>query len=411
MVHSWQDTWVFSEEIKKGSQSVTQLVTGHDGNRTGFLKRLRSSKNEKARKRFRQEVVAYETLRPEGLPALLEHNSEDWEDKSIPLYMVLEQIAGVDLADYVAKNGPLPIDDAFVLVFALAGTLRRCHEDGVVHRDIKPANVMLRGGQPQDPVLVDFGLSFNEASAIEDVTEVGEEVGNRFLRLPEQPFTNRTAISDVTQLSAILLYALTSEEPRVLLDAFNNMPHQRDFSRDRLSNLFQGRQRIRLMSLFDRSFSVSSTSRFQSVDEFVISLEAVRRDDGDEGLDTLMAEMDERLARPRVMSEIDRKRRLGRFDRVVRESIYALSKGRGTQVTQTGAGSSGANAAVPFTETQMGIGIGGEPNLVKYRIELYGEEAVLSADGEMVWRGSECTDQHFRDAIITAAVKAFNVSE
>jgi serine/threonine protein kinase len=75
-----------------------------------------------------------------------------------------------------------------------AWTYRRLFN--VTHRDIKPANVALRNDDITKPVLVDFGLSFNDSDA-DDLTRVGEEVGNRFLRLPEHAFGERGAASDV----------------------------------------------------------------------------------------------------------------------------------------------------------------------------------------------------------------------
>jgi hypothetical protein len=55
--------------------------------------------------------------------------------------------------------------------------------------------VVLRNGDITDPVLVDLGLSFNDADEDDDLTRAGEEVGNRFLRLPEHPSGGRDAVS------------------------------------------------------------------------------------------------------------------------------------------------------------------------------------------------------------------------
>jgi hypothetical protein len=56
---------------------------------------------------------------------------------------------------------------------------------------VKPANVVLRNDDLTAPVLVDFGLSFNDSDE-DDLTRVNEEVGNRFLRLPEHAFGGST---------------------------------------------------------------------------------------------------------------------------------------------------------------------------------------------------------------------------
>ena len=63
-------------------------------------------------------------------------------------------------------------------------TIECCHNNGIIHRDIKPDNIMLKQGNLDDFVLIDFGLSFN----LEDddgCTPTNQQLGNRFLILPE----------------------------------------------------------------------------------------------------------------------------------------------------------------------------------------------------------------------------------
>jgi eukaryotic-like serine/threonine-protein kinase len=80
-----------------------------------------------------------------------------------------------------------------------------------------------------DLVLVDFGMSYHEeASAL--VTPAWEEVGNRFLRLPElasESSLKRDPGSDVTFCGGILFLLLTGSRPGQLIDHDNCMPHQR----------------------------------------------------------------------------------------------------------------------------------------------------------------------------------------
>jgi eukaryotic-like serine/threonine-protein kinase len=99
--------------------------------------------------------------------------------------MILEWIEGLSLRQKVDQDGRVSLQDAVACVTAIGKVLAECHAVGVAHRDIKPANVMLRRGTLSAPVLVDFGLSFNDTQ-LDDATRA-EEVGNRFLRLPETP--------------------------------------------------------------------------------------------------------------------------------------------------------------------------------------------------------------------------------
>jgi serine/threonine protein kinase len=109
--------------------------------------------------------------------------------------------------------------------------VRHCHTNGVLHRDIKPDNIILRNGEIADPVLIDFGMGWaaqNEDRFGEFETGDHQELGNRFLRLPEHaPGQHvRSTGSDVTMVVGVLFYLLTGTAPRVLLDLDGRMPHE-----------------------------------------------------------------------------------------------------------------------------------------------------------------------------------------
>ncbi|GAA0390534.1 hypothetical protein Acor_47270 [Acrocarpospora corrugata] len=70
-------------------------------------------------------------------------------------YEIQEYVPGGTLAD-LARRGPVDTGRA---VAQLADALGELHGLGAVHRDLKPANVLVRGTEPLDLVLADFGLS------------------------------------------------------------------------------------------------------------------------------------------------------------------------------------------------------------------------------------------------------------
>ncbi len=75
------------------------------------------------------------------------------------LYLVMEFVDGENLRDYLARRGPLPVDEAVRITADILAGLAAVHADerDIVHRDIKPSNVMLtRSGQAK---LADFGLA------------------------------------------------------------------------------------------------------------------------------------------------------------------------------------------------------------------------------------------------------------
>ena len=116
----------------------------------------------------------------------------------------------------MSEGKAIDVDTGLACVKELASVLNRCHENDFTHRDLKPANIVLRNSDITTPVLVDFGLSFNNAEEDNPLTRLNEEVGNRFLRLPEHRRGGRAPASDVTQLAGIFFYIITGHEPRVL---------------------------------------------------------------------------------------------------------------------------------------------------------------------------------------------------
>uniref|UniRef100_A0A1D2A0C5 non-specific serine/threonine protein kinase n=1 Tax=Auxenochlorella protothecoides TaxID=3075 RepID=A0A1D2A0C5_AUXPR len=101
--------------------------------------------------RFPREVAALRRLRHPHAVTLLGVLSSP-----STLYMVMELVAGGDLYDRIAGEGPLKEAEARRLFCQLLSALGACHAAGVFHRDIKPENVLLTEGG--DAKLADFGL-------------------------------------------------------------------------------------------------------------------------------------------------------------------------------------------------------------------------------------------------------------
>jgi eukaryotic-like serine/threonine-protein kinase len=271
-VKRWDENWVTVSNGEGGGQGDVKVVIRKDGREADerFLKILRKQSDASRRQRMHREVAAYQTLQHRSIPKLIETNAYNFDDQDFKLYLVTEVVTGSTLGAYVSKHGPLALDDALSFAIALLEVVDHCHRSEVVHRDIKPDNIILRDDDPSDPVLVDFGLSFNCSDVAPSATVIAEEVGNRFLRLPElapNSLEKRDTRSDVTFCSGVLLYTLTGCEPAVLTDGQDQMPHQVKATTEKLRAL-EDEWRVRqLRNLFDTAFQHALSRRWQSASE------------------------------------------------------------------------------------------------------------------------------------------------
>jgi serine/threonine-protein kinase len=162
-----------------------------------------------------EEVSALKAL-SNGVPKLFDANLHDDSESEQPFF-VMEWIPGPILAEQLS-GGVMSIDEALACTRTIIDTLQGMHRLPLVHRDLKPDNIILRDSVPIDPVIIDLGLAWSDSG--EDrgfVTDRGQEMGNRFLRLPEfaPGQANRDARSDVTLVAGLLLYMLTGRAPCV----------------------------------------------------------------------------------------------------------------------------------------------------------------------------------------------------
>jgi serine/threonine-protein kinase len=269
----WGEKWEIVKPIGGGGQGDTFLVKPKDStilSQSFVLKKLKNQKDPERRKRMHREVAALRTLDCPGIPRLIESNYDQFA-ADVPLYMIGEFIEGKTLSqflEYPAK--PMGIGDAIALVRKLLETLQYCHNLGIVHRDIKPDNIIMRRDNIADPVVIDFGISFNESDADRTIlTEPWQQLGNRFLALPELQVNSsmqRHPRADITQCCGILFFAIAGSPPVTLLDCEGRMPHQRPESQKALAKHPEDLL-AKVNGIFDRAFGTQIDYRWQSIPE------------------------------------------------------------------------------------------------------------------------------------------------
>jgi serine/threonine protein kinase len=176
-------------------------------------------KKEEAVKRFYQEARAAGAI---GHPNICEVYDIGTLDNGCP-YLVMERLVGVTLADRIAKEHILPIDDVLDALSQVLFALVSAHEKGIVHRDIKPENVFLtqRVGFAPIAKLLDFGVSKILPAAQGtrdsdlDLTRAGMVMGTPFYMSPEQARGDRDldARVDIYGCGVLLYEALTGKRP------------------------------------------------------------------------------------------------------------------------------------------------------------------------------------------------------
>lgn len=316
----WDGKWDRREQLGKGGHGLVYRTTPkEEASHSYVMKVLKDQKDPERRERMYREVQALAALDHPNIPKVVDANAAEFCDISVPLYFVCDYIEGATLDRYVETEGPLSIEEAVRIAISLAETLSFCHDRGILHRDVKPDNVILRK-EDHTPVLIDFGQSFNSDDENADgLTPTGQQLGNRFLHLPELQTggsTKRHAESDIAQCCGVLFFAIAGFAPEHLRDHEGRKPHERA----RAANILGTDIPVSLVRLFDRGFEHLLADRYRSFRAFegalheildelrTGSLEAHTVDTGDpvEKLKTYVEAGNKRRLRDLLNAEFDK---------------------------------------------------------------------------------------------------------
>jgi hypothetical protein len=137
------------------------------------------------------------------------------------LHYAMEYCGGGSLADYVAKNGALPLRQTIEIAQQISGALKCAHTAGFIHRDLKPSNIMLT--EPDGPPfakLIDFGLvqpsvpgatrSFSDDQSADGARFLGTPLFASPEQLREEPMDVRT---DLFSLGITLWFLMAGRAP------------------------------------------------------------------------------------------------------------------------------------------------------------------------------------------------------
>jgi serine/threonine protein kinase len=135
------------------------------------------------------------------------------------LYMVLELVAGRNLASLIASDAPFPLERAVGIVTQTLGALGAAHALGIIHRDLKPDNLMVAripGDKTEHVKVLDFGLGKQLGQEDRFVqTLPSSAIGTPAYMAPEQ-ITEGESVdprADLYAVATILYEMLTGENP------------------------------------------------------------------------------------------------------------------------------------------------------------------------------------------------------
>jgi serine/threonine protein kinase len=164
-------------------------------------------------RRFEAEARAAAALRSPHVVQVLDFGIEGTP------FLVMELLKGENLAQRLARRGPLPWLEAWTLVSQLGRAMTRAHAQGIVHRDLKPANLFLtEDDAPFFVKVLDFGIAKALRGSDLDIsvllTQAGALLGTPLYMSPEQTQGRPVdARSDLWSMAIITFEALTGRLP------------------------------------------------------------------------------------------------------------------------------------------------------------------------------------------------------
>lgn len=263
-----------TEKLGEGGMGVVYKAIDSKLDRPVAIKFLPSHLSTSAdnKARFIQEARTTAAL---NHPNIL--NIYDIDEKDGSMFFVMEYIEGETLKsriNSVKTAEGIPLRQAIDLTILIAQGLNAAHEKEIVHRDVKPENIMLT--KEDTPKVMDFGIAKLKSGT--GLTKTGMSLGTLSYMSPEQSqgiAADRR--SDIWSLGVVLYEMLTGELPfkgeheAALIYLIMNEEPLTPSSHDR-------RILPSVDSFVSRMLEKDRDRRFQSMDEVLASLRAVKSD-------------------------------------------------------------------------------------------------------------------------------------
>lgn len=187
-------------------------------------------------------------------------------------FIIMEYVHGESLGKILSRHGAFEPHIAISIFKQILDGIRYAHSKGVVHRDIKPSNFLLT---PSYVKITDFGVSQLTGDA--KLTTTNAVVGTPKYMSPEQILGKKTDHrSDIYSLGITFYEMLTGCVP---FTSDNDSDFEIKKGHVELPppplSLIKSEIHQELENIVIKAISKKPEDRFQSVDEFILSLEKV----------------------------------------------------------------------------------------------------------------------------------------
>lgn len=269
----------FRIDARIGSGAVGEVFAGTDLRtaRRVAIKVLfpRLAQDVRAVARFRREAEAVGRIVHDGVVDVLDYGDDDGV-----CFLVMSLLGGRSLAQILAREGALGVEDALDLVRQCCEVLRVVHAHGIVHRDLKPQNLFVEkgGDSPCCIKVLDFGVAKLLGDGPEALTRTGEILGTLAYMAPEQVDARDVdPRADVYSLGVVFYQTLTGRLPfydpsptRLFRKIMTGAPPALDGIHVQEGVL------VKLREVVHTALSREPSGRYRGMEEFSRALERVR---------------------------------------------------------------------------------------------------------------------------------------
>lgn len=204
------NTYRIDAVLGRGGTSEVYRAISEISGRFVALKVLRSELS--ANVDYLRLMTREEAIRDVRHDAVVRY-SENHRTPEGHVYLIMDYVEGPTL-DRLMNQGPMKAEDLLVVAQRVAEGLVAAHARRVVHRDLSPDNIILRGGKPDEAVIIDFGIAKDDTPGAETI--VGNEFAGKYAyAAPEQLHGRTDARSDLYALGATLLACFRGATPNL----------------------------------------------------------------------------------------------------------------------------------------------------------------------------------------------------